>query len=449
MTLIPTPAPESDSSLFRSVFANASILLSGKAAGAVLGLGVAALAARALGIHAFGILILVHAFAEAVKDLAGFQSWQVVLHYGTHPMKEGNLPLFQRVLRFSLMLDLIGACAGVAIAVICVDLVGQQLGWPREASPAYLFYVTAIAFMASATPTGVLRLFDRFDLLAYQSTVTSLVRLVGAAIIYTTGGTLTSFLIVWYLAEVIAFCFLFGLAAKELHRHGCLRGFRRIQGALTQGLPGIWRFCWSTNFNMTLTLAFTHAGTLVVGWFLGPTDAALYRIARQVGAAIAKPAKLATPALYPELARLWASGSTQDLYRLALQVGLAAGAVASVLLFLVGFAGEFILGTVIGPDFIPAGPVMFWLVAASVISIWGLPLEPLLISTGRASTALSIRAAITLIYLPTLMFALHNVGLMGAGYAPVAAQIVMLGTQIFFVLRLRAAAPLNIPGPAH
>src|SRR3546814_14229058 len=84
-------------SLFRSVFANASILLSGKAAGAVLGLGVAALAARALGIHAFGILILVHAFAEAVKDLAGFQSWQVVLHYGTHPMKEGNLPLFQRV----------------------------------------------------------------------------------------------------------------------------------------------------------------------------------------------------------------------------------------------------------------------------------------------------------------------------------------------------------------
>src|SRR3546814_18618420 len=97
----------------------------------------------------------------------------------THPMKEGNLPLFQRVLRFSLMLDLIGACAGVAIAVICVDLVGQQLGWPREASPAYLFYVTAIAFMASATPTGVLRLFDRFDLLAYQSTVRSEERSVG------------------------------------------------------------------------------------------------------------------------------------------------------------------------------------------------------------------------------------------------------------------------------
>src|SRR3546814_15938124 len=61
---------------------------------------------------------------------------------------------------------------------------------------------------------------------------------------------------------VIAFFFLFGLAAKELHRHGCLRGFRRVQGALTEGLPGIWRFCWSTNFNMTLTLAFTHVGTL-------------------------------------------------------------------------------------------------------------------------------------------------------------------------------------------
>src|SRR3546814_7365192 len=80
-----------------------------QAAGHVERVDVAALAARALGIHAFGILILVHAFAEAVKDLAGFQSWQVVLHYGTHPMKEGNLPLFQRVLRFSLMLDLIGA----------------------------------------------------------------------------------------------------------------------------------------------------------------------------------------------------------------------------------------------------------------------------------------------------------------------------------------------------
>src|SRR3546814_4056848 len=112
---------------------------------------------------------------------------------------------------------------------------------------------------------------------------------------------------------VIAFFFLFGLAAKELHRHGCLRGFRRVQGALTEGLPGIWRFCWSTNFNMTLTLAFTHVGTLVVGWFLGPTDAALYRIARQVGAAIAKPAKLATPALYPELARLRSEEHTSEI----------------------------------------------------------------------------------------------------------------------------------------
>ncbi len=432
--------PEAQRTIFRAVFANASILLSGKTVNAVLSLGYTALAARTLGLHEFGLLVLIYAYAQTISDVAGFQSWQAVLHYGMDPLDQKKPGLLQRVLRFTLLLDGASAIIGVIVAIALANLVGPRLGWPADAGPLVTLYLTSIIFMAYATPSGVLRLFNRFDLLAIQSGVASLVRLIGAAALFSTGGELGDFLLVWYLGDVAAFFYLYCTAARELAKRGLLKNFAWHGHGLTEDLPGIWRFCWTTNFNMTLSLAFTRIGTLAVGWFLGPAEAALYRVAQQVGNAIAKPAKLATPALYPELARLWASGSHHDLYGVALRVALAAGATAFILLGVAALTGEIILSTVIGPEFAAAAPIMLWLVAAAAISILALPLEPLLISTGRPSVALATRAGVTLVYLPILMLALRDIGLLGAGYAAVAATVLLTLVQLGAVLYLRRLA---------
>lgn len=432
-------------SLYRRVLGNASILLGGKLATAVLGLATTALAARALGLREFGILTLIYAFANAVSDIVEFQSWQAVLHYGTRPLQEGRLSVFQRVLSFSLLLDGIGAIAGLCVGIAGVLLFGVQLGWPASATSLALLFTTSVIWMATATATGVLRLVDRFDLLAIQDNVEAAVRLIGAAIAFFAGGGLIAFLVVWYVASMLSFTCRVYFAWHELNRRAYLTGFRWGTRGITHELPGIWRFCLTTNFNGTLQLAFTHIGTLSSGWFLGPSAAALYRIARQVATAIVKPTRLVMPAMYPELARLWAAGNTKALYRLVMQVALSGGAVATVLLLVAAFGGRWALRVTLGDDFVGAAPVMTWLVGSAAVGIWALPLEPFLISTGRATTAFVTRAFVTVLYLPALFYGLKHFGLLGAGYATVAAMALLFFVQFLAVLRIFRASRQKQP----
>lgn len=448
MTVDTEPAtiePARPHSLYRRVLGNASILLGGKAATAVLGLATTALAARALGLREFGILTLIYAFASAVSDIVEFQSWQAVLHYGTRPLQEGRLSAFQRVLTFSLMLDGIGAIAGLCVGIAGVLLFGVQLGWPASVTPLALLFTTSVVWMATATATGVLRLVDRFDLLAIQDNVQAAARLVGAVAAFLAGGGLIAFLVVWYVASVLSFVCRAYFAWRELHRREYLKGFRWGTRGITHDLPGIWRFCLTTNFNGTLQLAFTHIGTLSSGWFLGPSAAALYRVARQVATAIVKPTRLVMPALYPELARLWAVGNTNALYRLVMQVALSGGALATVFLLVAAFGGRWALRVALGDDFAAAAPVMTWLVGSAAIGIWALPLEPFLISTGRAMTAFATRAFVTVLYLPALFLGLQRFGLLGAGYATVAAMALLFFVQLSAVLRIFQASQREQP----
>ncbi len=420
--------------LFREVMRNAALLIGGRATNAVLSLGALAVAARGLGLAGFGVLILIHSFAESVSDIVKFQSWQSVLRYGAKPLNDDKPQDLQRLLRFTLILDLLSSVIGVAIGVAGAAVVGPWLKWPHGLAPAAMIYSTSIAFMASATPLGVLRLYSRFDILAGQATVASLVSLVGGLVALALHLGLKGFLVVWWCGVLAAFVFLCAGAWGELHRRGALAGFDWRQGHLTRGFPGIWRFALTTNANATLALTMTHISTLIVGGLLNPSQAALWRVAKLVGDTVAAPADMIVNALYPELAKLFAAGDHHAVGNLALRIGVAVGAVATVMLLVAGFGGGPLLGLTLGKGFAAAGSVLTWQVAAAALSIWALPLEPLLISTGRAGAAFRARLTVTVCYLLCLAPLVQHFGVIGAGVASVGASLLMGAGMMLGVL---------------
>jgi O-antigen/teichoic acid export membrane protein len=420
--------------LFRIVVKNAAVLLGGKAANAAITLGAFGIAARGLGLEQFGLLVLIHAYTEAVGDIAKFQSWQSVLHYGAKPLADQRVDEFQRVLRFSILLDILGSAAGVVIGVILAAFIGPWLKWPEGTAPMAMLYVTSVAFMASATPFGVLRIFGRFDLMARQTAIAALVWLIGGVAAFVMHAGLGLYLLIWWAGTFAAFVYLALAAWRELHRQGALVGFDWRKGHLTKGFPGLWRFALTTNASATLEMAFTHVSTLIVGGLLNPGQAALWRIAKTVADAIAAPAKLVTPALYPELAKLRAAGDNHTLGLLALRIAGAGGALGFVLLAVAAAFGGPFLGLVMGKAFAAAGPVLTWQTGAAVIGIWALPLEPMLISTGRAGQALWARLIVSAIYLLALAPMVGRLGLIGVGATSVGAEVLMGAGMLLGVL---------------
>jgi O-antigen/teichoic acid export membrane protein len=422
-----------DSKVLKRVLANAGTLLGGRTVNAIVSLAYIALTARGLGAVQMGVLVLINAYAQFLGDVAKFQSWQTVLQYGTGPLLTGDRPRFQQVLRFTLLLDLIGAAVGVVLGVGGALLLGSTLGWPRELAPAAALYALSIAMMTSATSVGLLRLFDRFRFLAGEQAVSSIVRLIGCAAAFALDAPIGWFLVAWASGTVASFLYVMGVALWDLARRDLLKDFT-FRGPTSEGLPGVWRFAWATNFSGTLDTAFTHVITLVVGAVLGPTQAALWRVGRQVADGMAKPAKLLTPALYPELAKMRATGGEAAMRKLAGQIGLMGGAVAGVLLLVSMLFGASILTLVMGKPFAAAAPIMTWQVAAAAIGVLALPLEPMLVSMNRAGVALRVRLVVCAVYLAALVPVIKALGLTGAGAALVGAAAAM-ALGMFWTLR--------------
>ncbi len=414
-------SPAKDGLLGR-VLANAGMLLGGRTLNAVISLGYMALAARSLGVANFGVLVLINTFAQFIGDVARFQSWQTVLQFGPAPLADGRRADFQRVIRFGLVLDIVSAVGGVAIGVVGVLLFGSLLGMPQDMEGPAALYAITIAFMVPATQIGLLRLFDRFGLLSVQAAISSLIRLIGGGVGFIIDAPVSFFLLVWGAGTLAGFIYVSVIAWQELRRRDLLSGFS-WSGPLTAGMPGAWRFAVATNASASVEVAFTHVATLAVGALLGPTEAGLWRVARQIADALAKPARLLIPAMYPELAKLRASGGEAVMQRLALRVGVIGGGFATLLLLVAVFAGEPLLALVMGKDFANASNTMVWQVGAAVIGVWALPLEPMLVSMGRPGAVLQVRLVVAAIFLATLSPIVNAHGLPGAGAALVGASL--------------------------
>lgn len=208
----------------RRVIKNVSLLLGGRAINAPLSLVHIWLATHLLGSHGFGLVAMMYAFARTMSDLVDFQSWQTVLKYGLHPLTDGDFSGFQRVVAFSFLLDgiggLIGCAGGIAISLSGMTL----LGWPPEIHVIGVVFCVSILFMASATPTGLLSVFNRYDLISIQGVIATIVRVIGTAALTITGASVMALAVVWILAEVAAWTTLSIMALRELMRRNLIKG---------------------------------------------------------------------------------------------------------------------------------------------------------------------------------------------------------------------------------
>lgn len=438
-------APAETDGIIKRALRNLGFLIGGKSISGIFGLLYLALAVRSLGVEGYGQLVLIHAFTLAVATIVKFQTWQPILRYGTPAIQEGRFGDFRRLVGFTAGLDIASSVAGTLIAAAGIWLFGAKVGIAPELVPQASLYAISLLFMVTATPTGLLRLFDRFDLLPLEDNIEAVVRLIGCGILFLTGGTLTDFLVVWLLSVMASGILCALMSWLEIRRRGIWHAADTATGPRDQApFEGIWKFVWATNANSSMRLLTNHVATLVVGALIGPTEAALFRIARQIAEAIAKPVKMMTTAIYPELARLVADGRVdvlRSLTRRALKISCAGAGGCFVVL---AALGSWLLTIVGGGETAAAYDVMLLLGGAALVGVATFTLEPTLISFGRPTLALIIQIAAAIIYLPALVALTRLAGIQGAGGAALIAAVLTAILQYLAVVswfRTRNATP--------
>lgn len=428
-------------SIFSRLLRNLGWLLGGQGLAGLFGLLFLAVAARKLGPAGFGLFVVALTYGQLFSNLSHFESWKGVIRFGALHLAANGQAQLSRLLGFTAALDWASALAGAALAVLIAFLIGPLVRWPIELQEQCAAFAAALVAGSGGTPTGILRLFNRFDLLAFTEAFAPVIRLLGAIFAWLGGGGVTAFLAAWAVGAIVQLLATW-VAALLVSRQKLSISRQSLRSASLEN-RGLWHFMWRTSLSSSLRFLSMQAGTLAVGASVGPAMAGGFRLADRIATAITKPTEQLARVVYPELAHLVATDDRKLLRRMLLRSTLMSLAFAGAAVGVFVIAGRLILRLIAGPQFTFAQPFLAVLAIASAIELSGFVLEPWHNAHGGAAIVLRARLAGAIVYGAFLIGLLPLFGALGAAFAAVASSAVIVGAMAFAALKM-----LNGPADA-
>ena len=405
---------------FRSLLKNSGYLGVSKGVAALCGVATLAFAGRGLGVILFGTLILITSYVKAVSGIAKFQSWQLIVRYGGHGVAHGDPEHFKVATGFAFALDMVSGIGGLIVGAALLPFIGPSVGIDPQYLWLGMLYCTLLPIMSSATPDGVLRVLDRFDLMSWSGTASPILRAILAGAAFLLHAPFAVYVAIWYVTDLVGNLYTWYLGWRELKRHGLLEGIRpTLKPAV---LPGAWRFAIDVNLATSVQAVWGPIGRLVVGGLLGPTGAALFRVASTLADSAQKPADLLGKAFYPEIMRM--DLTSKKPWKLMLRGTAMIGAIAIVAILLMLIGGKPLMALIFGKAFLGAYAPLVILMAIPFIGIFSFPLTPMLYALGRSDGPLKAKLLGSAIFFVTIAPLSWAWDVVGAATALVLANVV-------------------------
>src|SRR5438309_266474 len=187
----------------RSMLKNTGYLGASRIVAALAGVATLAFAARGLGVILFGTLILINSYIKAVNGIAKFQSWQLIVRYGGHGVAHGDPEHFKVATGFAFSLDMISGVGGMIVGAALLPFISRWVGIDPQYLWLALLYCAVLPVMSAATPDGVLRVFDRFDLISWSGTLMPISRALLSGVAFVANAPLPTYVVIWFVTDLI------------------------------------------------------------------------------------------------------------------------------------------------------------------------------------------------------------------------------------------------------
>jgi len=410
-----------DLSPLRRAARNFGKLLRGRSVAAVLELLTVVILARSLSPANFGNIVLIQTYVLVVRELFNFKVFEAIIRFGVPMIEANHENSFKQLLRFTLRIDVLSAATATVVAVLAAPLTARILGWDDNLASIAILYSSVLLIFGFGTAKGVLRLFDRFDILSTHLIVGPGLRLIGVLVVMLWDPTVFLFVVVLTLATASGNIYVNVRGWAELRRQvgSSPKGWR-------EAFPGLGNFIAVVYWQANVDMLPKQLSTLLAGLFLGSQGAGLLRLASEITKILSKPGELLQQVLFPDLVRMWNRGATA--FVLMLRHALLISAMYG-LVFVVAsiFGGSLLLGSTFGEDYEQAAPLLSLLMLATTFELLATVLRTAGYAMGHAGKILRLHLIGSVLYLLVFVVLTPYAGLIGPGLAACLAALVPLG----------------------
>lgn len=338
-------------SIARRVQRNVGILVGGNIAVAGLGVVTLALNARALGVAGLGVLALIMTIAMLIDRIVAFQTWQPLVKLGADARDVGDKVRIGQLTTVALLFDMGAALVAASVAVSVVLLAGEWLGLPKEYLGVAAIYMATLVTRVADAPAGLLRLFDRFELITVVRVSEAGSQSLAAAVLFVLGSPLTAYVLSFAAIAVATNVTLFTCAWHVAAVNGVSPKTRGIAKSLAESWREFWTFSWAMSITAVIDVTRERGPVLLVGAMVGPIAVGIYHVAERISRVLGMLMWPVHQALFPEAARLVTSGRRADLKWFVWRVGGICGVIGLTALLGALVFGENVLLLVGGPKY--------------------------------------------------------------------------------------------------
>jgi O-antigen/teichoic acid export membrane protein len=334
--------------LTRRMIRNSSYVFSANTLSAILSMAQSVLAARLLGVEAFGILGAITQFASVINRITSFRMSELVVSYIGEFTSEGKKEHSAAIFKVAGLTEIVSAILAFLILVALAPLGAKILAKdPSTVSIFILYGFSVLANLFAESATGLLQIFDRFRTIAIVTVLQGMVTLILILLAFLMEGALYE-VVLAYLVGKIVWAGLISLMALKTAKDEWGGEWWKSPVSLIMGRKkDLVRFAISTNLSGTINLVTRDSDILWLSALSNPLQVGYYKV----------PVTPLISTTYREVAREIAGKSWANVRYLLRSGSLIAGVwtvPASVGLLILGPW----LVLIYGEEFSPAYPII-------------------------------------------------------------------------------------------
>lgn len=397
---------------WKNLFKNSFWAFFGDASASAITFIISIILIKIIGSDSYGILILAQSYMNIMDVIINIQSWRSTIQYGQKALVDGNIKELHSYVKLGCIMDISTAILCFIISVILPHFIGSLLHWSNEMILcSQIFAITIISHFAG-TPTAILRLFNKYNLVALSKTLAAIFKIIAIVAYYliTKNLNLISSTIIFMMTDFIGNILLVIFAFYNYSKK------YKISDIIKAKMPKdsksfISYTLWGT-LSEIVDLPVQTIDVFIVS-VLGNATVAIYKIFKQIIGIISKVTGPIQQSILPQFSELSAKGNEKRGFEVVIKIHRTILKYTLPISILVGATSYLWLGKLYDITYANYWYILFIYLIIQTYALSYTTIHPFFITLGNMKINAIIEFTANIVYLIVSFILVRVMGLLG------------------------------------
>ena len=422
---------------WKNLFKNSFWAFFGDASASAITFIISIILIKIIGSESYGILILAQSYMNIMDVIINIQSWRSTIQYGQKALVDGNEKELHSYVKLGCIMDISTAILCFIISILLPNLIGGLLHWSNEMILcSEIFAITIISHFAG-TPTAILRLFNKYNLVALSKTLAAIFKITAIVAYYliTKNLNLVSSTIIFMLTDFIGNILLVVFAFYNYSKKYKISDI--IKAKMPKDAKSFISYTLWGTLSEIVDLPVQTIDVFIVS-VLGNATVAIYKIFKQIIGIISKVTGPIQQSILPQFSELSAKRNEKRGFEVVIKIHKTILKYTLPISILVGVTSYFWLGKLYDMTYANYWYILFIYLMIQTYALSYTTIHPFFITLGNMRINAIIEFTANIVYLIVSYILVRAMGLLGITIAFLIQILLNIFLKYFCIKKMIA-----------